>query len=98
MRHTPRHYIVCYDIADKGRLRAVYKVMRSFGDAMQYSVFRCRLSAIQRARMDAALLRVIRPSEDQVVIVDLGPQKPESRMTTLGQPMVHVERVVRVIE
>ncbi|HZT68334.1 MAG TPA: CRISPR-associated endonuclease Cas2, partial [Terriglobia bacterium] len=30
-------YLVCYDISDDKRLRKVHKVMRGFGDHLQYS-------------------------------------------------------------
>jgi CRISPR-associated protein Cas2 len=38
MRNT---YLVCYDISNDKRLRAVYKTMRDFGDHLQYSIFEC---------------------------------------------------------
>ena len=97
MRTQPRHLIVCYDIADPKRLRKVYRVMRGFGDHLQFSVFLCRLSPIQRARMVEALVHVIKPTEDQVVLVDLGLVDPDSRIETLGRPMVHTERVIRIV-
>ena len=36
MRNT---YLVCYDVCEDKRLRAVHKTMRDFGDHLQYSVF-----------------------------------------------------------
>jgi len=39
-----RLYIIMYDIADDKRLRLVFKIMRGYGDHLQYSVFRCELS------------------------------------------------------
>jgi CRISPR-associated protein Cas2 len=35
-------YLVCYDIADEGRLRKVFKVV-GYGDHLQFSVFECQL-------------------------------------------------------
>ena len=34
-------YLVCYDICDDKRLKKVFKVMRNYGDHLQYSVFEC---------------------------------------------------------
>jgi CRISPR-associated protein Cas2 len=47
----PNIYLVCYDVADPKRLRKVYRTMRGFGDPLQYSIFRCELSARQRQAM-----------------------------------------------
>lgn len=97
MNTAPKMYLVCYDIADPKRLRAVYKTMRGFGDHMQFSVFRCTLSPTQIAKMRAALDRIIQHDDDQVLIVPLGePEAAEARMETLGQPLIHTERIVRV--
>jgi CRISPR-associated protein Cas2 len=68
-------YIVCYDIADAKRLRRVFRTMRGFGDALQYSVFSCDLSAKERVRLEAALLQVMNGEEDRVLILDAGPSE-----------------------
>jgi len=99
MNTEPHVYLVAYDIADKKRLRRVYKLMRGFGDHMQYSVFRCVLSPVQRERMLDALHRAIHHREDQVIIIPLGRAnaKRSWRMTTVGLPVTHPERSVQVI-
>lgn len=66
-------YIVSYDICDEERLRRVYKTMRGFGDHLQYSVFRCDLSAAERVELIGAVGEIINHAEDQVLIIDLGP-------------------------
>lgn len=38
-------YLVCYDVADDKRLRRVFKLMRGFGDHLQFSVFECQFTA-----------------------------------------------------
>lgn len=65
--------VVCYDIRDAVRLRRTHATMTGYGDPIQYSVFLCDLSATESALMEAALMRVIRPSTDSVIILDLGP-------------------------
>jgi CRISPR/Cas system-associated endoribonuclease Cas2 len=58
------------------------------GEHVQYSVFRCDLSAREREQLISDLTEVIRPTEDQVLFVDLGP--PDGRAATcivaLGRP------------
>ncbi len=66
-------FLVAYDIADPVRLRKVHKTMKGFGDPLQFSVFRCELSDINRIRMKAALSDIIHTTEDQVLVFRLGP-------------------------
>lgn len=68
-----QRYIVCYDIADPKRLRRMFKKMKGFGEALQYSVFVCDLTPMQRIRLEEAIVGIINQREDRVVIVDVGP-------------------------
>lgn len=70
MRHR---YLVAYDVSDPARLRQVFKVMNGYGDPLQYSVFTCDLSEVEKWKLKAALLEIIHHGEDRVVIVHLGP-------------------------
>lgn len=78
--------IVCYDIRDPVRLRRTHATMLGYGDPIQYSVFLCEVSGTEAALMEAALLRVIRPSSDSVIIADLGRAAgvAQSRIRPLG--------------
>lgn len=95
----PKLWLVCYDVCDDKRLRRVYRVMRGFGDHLQLSVFRCLLSDLQFATMKDRLARELKPTEDQVLFVPLGGPDglPAKEMHTIGLPLVHPERVVRVV-
>ncbi len=99
MSRAPKLYLVCYDISDPRRLRLVYKTMRGYGDHLQYSVFRCVLSDLQMANLEDSLSRTINHDEDQVLLIHLGSaeSKRSWRSRTLGRPLVHPERVVRII-
>ncbi len=92
-------YLVSYDVSDAKRLRRVFKAMRGFGDHLQYSVFRCDLSARERADMIAAIDAIIDHAADQVLIVDLGP--PDGRASecffSLGRPYTPPERLAVVV-
>ena len=86
-----RDILVTYDISDDVRLRKVFKIMRGYGNHLQYSVFRCALSDQERVRLLTALTDVIHHNEDQVLFVDLGPAEGASdqRFSTLGRAMMH---------
>ncbi|MCD4786341.1 MAG: CRISPR-associated endonuclease Cas2 [Candidatus Eremiobacteraeota bacterium] len=79
-------YIVTYDICDPKRLARVFRIMRGFGDHLQYSVFRCDLSDAEKIQMIEALTNQINSREDQVLIINIGP--PDGRgggcVETLG--------------
>jgi CRISPR-associated protein Cas2 len=98
MNVHPQVYIVCYDICAPDRLRKVFKIMRSWGDHLQYSVFRCSLSPRQLAALKGELLETLHHLEDQVMFVPIGaPDSPaEKRIFTLGQPLLHPERVAKI--
>jgi CRISPR-associated protein Cas2 len=92
-------YLVCYDVSSDRRVKRVYKVMRGFGDHLQLSVFRCELSARERAEMIAALSQVIDHKVDQVLMVDIGPADGRAGevFATLGRPYSQPERHAVVI-
>jgi len=72
-------FLVSYDICDPKRLRQVFKTMNSFGDPMQLSVFRCVLSAKEKALLIDRLDELLHHDQDQVLIVDLGPTKGRAK-------------------
>lgn len=90
MRNT---YLVCYDISDDRRLRSVFKIMRDFGDHLQYSVFECQFTQRDLAECRHLLSEVIDHREDQVLFVNLGPSERRARkvITALGRPYAAVD-------
>lgn len=68
-----QRFLVTYDVSDAARLRKVFKMMKGFGRHVQYSVFVCDLSELGRAELKATLGGVINPTDDQVLLFDLGP-------------------------
>lgn len=92
-------YVVSYDISDQKRWRRVYKKMRGFGDHVQYSVFVCELSEIDRVEMQQALDELIQHDEDQVLIVDIGPSEGRAPkcFSTLGKAFTYPERHAVVV-
>lgn len=91
-------YVVTYDICNPKRLRKVYQMMRGYGDHLQLSVFRCSLSARELAELRRRLEPLLKPSEDQVLFVDVGPAdgRGSSSMFTLGRPLPPPDELVKV--
>lgn len=97
MRHL---YLVAYDVSEAKRLRRVYKKMNAYGDPLQYSVFQCNLSDVEKQRLIEQLTRIIKHDEDRIMLVDIGPEDGRARIAFeyLGvQPEPAEERVAIII-
>ena len=92
-------HIVAYDVSDQARLRRVHRKMNGFGDALQYSVFACDLSAKERVLLEEALTELINLKEDRVLIIDLGPAtgRGSNAVKALGRQLKPAEREVLVV-
>ena len=66
-------YLVAYDVCDPKRLRKTYRLMCGAGDPLQFSVFRCDLSEMEKQELMERLWDVLNLSEDRVMLVNLGP-------------------------
>jgi CRISPR-associated protein Cas2 len=63
-------HLVAYDVRDDVRLRRVAKLLEGYGERVQYSVFRCRLSERTRSELLWRLAKVMDP-EDALLLVPL---------------------------
>ena len=93
-----RLYVVTYDIADPKRWRRVFKAMKGYGRWLQLSVFQCRLTARRRAEMTARIDRLIQPTEDHVLVLDLGPaEQVDLRVESLGKSYEKPGRAATIV-
>lgn len=93
-----RLYIVAYDISDPRRWRRVFKTMKGYGRWLQLSIFQCRLTARRRAHLGMALDALVKPQDDHVLIMDLGPADSVSpRIESFGKTFEAVKREAIVI-
>jgi len=97
MRNT---FLVCYDICDDKRLRAVYRAMRDFGDHLQYSIFECQFTPADIVRCRHALEKLIDHRQDQVLFVDLGPVegRGDRVITALGKAYSAIDSACLVVD
>jgi len=86
-------YIVAYDIADQKRWRAVFNMMKGYGEWVQLSVFQCRLSRKRHAELVATLDQIIHHNHDHVIMIDVGPTDAvDPRVVSLGKAFKPIER------
>ncbi|MGC2656363.1 MAG: CRISPR-associated endonuclease Cas2 [Bryobacteraceae bacterium] len=92
-------YLITYDISDDKRLRQVFKVMKGFGDHLQYSVFECQLTQSDLVRLRGELMAIIHRDEDQILFVNLGPAegRGDRVITALGRPYTRIDGACIVI-
>lgn len=88
-------YFVSYDITEDRRRTRVYKLMLAFGDRVQYSVFSCDLNARELVELRAAVEELVQHSEDQVLVVNLGPAdgRGDSAVECIGRSFLPEERI-----
>ena len=79
-------YLVAYDICNPKRLRKVAKTCEDFGFRRQYSVFVCRLTAVDLVRLKGRLYDVINLQEDQVLFIPLC-RRCAASIESLGKPI-----------
>lgn len=93
-----RHYVVTYDISDDKRRTKVFKTLSDYGDHAQYSVFFCELSSMDLTKLKVILVASIKPSEDQIIILDLGKAEKELsiKLEIIGQRYEPPSRVIVV--
>ena len=79
-------YIVTYDIADDKRWRAVFKIMKGYGEWLQLSVFQCRLSPRGHAELIELPTGATNQRQDHVLLLNLGPaDKVDPRVVSIGK-------------
>lgn len=91
-------YIVTYDISNEKRWRAVFKLMKGYGQWLQLSVFQCRLSRRRHAELLATLDELIHHDQDHVLMMDLGiADKVTPRVVSLGKNFEPITREAVII-
>ena len=61
------HVVVSYDIPEDNRRTKIHKILKSYGQWMQYSVFECHsFTNTQYAKLRSRLAKVIKPQEDSI--------------------------------
>ena len=84
--------LVTYDVADEKRLRLVFKMLRGYGEHVQYSVFLCQLTPKDQLILSDKLSHLIHHKEDQVIMITLGPTDGQrdampKKWNVLGLPL-----------
>ncbi|MEC4982798.1 MAG: CRISPR-associated endonuclease Cas2 [Oscillatoria sp. PMC 1068.18] len=60
------YVVISYDISDDKRRTKMHKILKSYGQWMQYSLFECDLTATQYARLRDRLSKLIKAETDSI--------------------------------
>ncbi len=87
------YVLIAYDITNHRRLHKVHKLVRGYGDPIQYSVFLAQLSQKDLVVLREKLKDIIFQKEDKVVIIILGsvdsnPKSVPENWTILGKKQI----------
>jgi len=58
--------VVSYDISEDKKRTKIHKILKSYGQWMQYSIFECDLTQTQYAKLRSRLNRLIDPTTDSI--------------------------------
>lgn len=85
---TRRRYLITYDIADDKRRTKVFKALFANADHTQFSVFVGDFDDRELVEIRGELATLIKDTEDQVLIADLGSAEHEAGkiIAHLGKP------------
>jgi CRISPR-associated protein Cas2 len=67
-----RFYLISYDIPDDRRRARVFKLMRGWGERVQFSVFCCQLNPRERHELMDELKKRMNSDQDQTLFVEAG--------------------------
>ncbi|OCR00516.1 CRISPR-associated endonuclease Cas2 [Oscillatoriales cyanobacterium USR001] len=66
------YIFICYDVPEDKRRTKIHKILKSYGQWMQYSGFECAdLNETQYAKMRSRLAKIIKPEEDSILFFPL---------------------------
>lgn len=83
-----RFYLVSYDITDDRRRARIFKLLRGWGERVQFSVFCCQLNPRERHSLVGELKARMNNDEDQTLFVDAGPvggERPIPEINYVGK-------------
>jgi len=58
--------VISYDISEDKRRTKIHKILKSYGQWMQFSLFECELNDAQYSKLRSRLSKLIKPNEDSI--------------------------------
>lgn len=75
MKSSRRQTFLCtYDIADDKRRTRLFNLLKDHGEHVQYSVFLCELTAMEKSSIIGRCAEFLHHELDQLLIIRVGPE------------------------
>jgi CRISPR-associated protein Cas2 len=58
--------VITYDVREDKRRTKIHRVLKSYGQWMQFSVFECNVSETEYVRLRSRLGKLIKPEQDSI--------------------------------
>ena len=68
MGENKNWHLVCYDVREDGRWRKLYKMLHGYGQRIQFSIFRCKLTERQVQKLYWEAMKILEKEDDFLVI------------------------------
>lgn len=68
MGESKSWHLVCYDVRDPERWRKLCKIVKGYGQRIQYSIFRCRMTERTMQKLYWEAMQVLDSSDDFLII------------------------------
>ena len=82
-------YLIAYDVSEDKSRTKIHQKLKGYGEALQYSLFRCALTPSERMRLRTEMWDLINHATDRVLLIDLGPDEGRggSALESWGKPL-----------
>lgn len=75
MKSSHRQTFLCtYDIADDKRRTRLFHLLKDHGEHVQYSVFLCELTPMEKSNVIGRSTEFLNEEKDQLLIIRVGPE------------------------
>jgi len=97
-----RHFVlVSYDVSDDKRLRRMFKLLRGYGEHVQYSIFLCQLTDKDMVVLTEKIRDILALKEDQAILITLGPvdgkrDSMPGHWNVIGTPLILADKSVMI--
>jgi CRISPR-associated protein Cas2 len=60
------HFVISYDVPEDKRRTKIHKILKSYGQWMQFSLFECDLTEKEYVKLRSRLDKLIKPEQDSI--------------------------------
>ena len=82
--------VIIYDVPDDKRRTRLHRLLKQYGETVQYSAFEARLTAAERSALLREAGRLLQAERDRLILYPIGKEQ-ERGILLLGDPRPVIE-------